>query len=403
MVDRDFEFEFFDAVFTYFYGSHNNLTQRAFNEWKLSDKVLKIVGEEGYVKIPLTIVSSGQMQQNENIGIARMHFNMQWEKLSNSLIGYRSQFMIRGVSKDILEDYYEAMRSLEFTYTNKVKISCFTYRGEDVPLLKTTRKTLDTFLYKMELELGTEYNAIFSPVLCEAFNRVVSGIMNSLTELEQAASTQIADLEGDLVISALPSDLLTISENDWNWGSCTSWDSEYKYTPFAHVRGESTLVAYFTQGSRERMERLGFSLPNKRWRMLIYLGDNGSVALSRQYPSSYPFLVETVLNFLKEKIGGEVIGLLHPYIHFPAVYVDRLEQVIVPHGKSCFSLNVELVCLEGGGELNRSDCGLVKSDEVCCEECGDLIYVEDAFYGECGEALCCYCHDALYEDDNEEV
>lgn len=107
--------------------------------------------------------------------------------------------------------------------------------------------------------------------------------------------------KGTLCVSIHPLDYMTMSDNDYNWDSCMSWQKpgEYRQGTIETMNSESVIVAYL-KGEEDMMlwnNDPEASWNNKRWRELFYVTPE-LVTQIRGYPFNDEILEQCIFDIL---------------------------------------------------------------------------------------------------------
>ena len=286
------------------------------DNWSLSDKLKRFVGEEGVVSFPMEFENKIILDDSRNLSRA---ISSVQSALHDFLNAYQREIeaIVEEVNagKDfetLLVKTFRNIRAygIEVSYKqNKVIIkSEGTLRnglGEDFPF--SPRKSAIKTAEKLCMDLYTkEVYQIVSKTYW--FQEKWDRFLSNLRDLENIVSKNIKS-SGRLYLSALPEDLLTSSINDYNWTSCFAADGCNAHMPFEHMRNENTMIAYYIPDSaRNRtFEYAGKEVANKPWRMYVHLTHLGNLALAKQqYPTSSHDLAMSVGRILQNAFGGEL-------------------------------------------------------------------------------------------------
>ncbi len=106
-------------------------------------------------------------------------------------------------------------------------------------------------------------------------------------QAEASAIMNEDKIEGTFCISIHPLDFISISDNDHNWHSCHSMDSDYRAGNFSYMADKHTVVCYIKTGNDRKISNFPQSVPwnSKRWRVLLFFDTNCNfVMASKQYP-----------------------------------------------------------------------------------------------------------------------
>lgn len=109
-------------------------------------------------------------------------------------------------------------------------------------------------------------------------------------------------LKGTLCLSIHPLDYITMSDNDSDWKSCMSWESQgcYRQGTVEMMNSECVIVAYLEAENPMKLTQ-DLSWNNKKWREL-YIVTPDIVTNVKGYPYCNSNLTTEVLNWLRELI-----------------------------------------------------------------------------------------------------
>lgn len=142
---------------------------------------------------------------------------------------------------------------------------CFKFNNREMTIklgqkiIKTIQKVLNFYGYDMS-------NGLF-----EEFRNKVSNITTS------------SNIKSNLVLSIHPIDYMTMSDNNCGWSSCMSWKSNGSYSDGTIEMMNSNMVVVAYLESDKQFIVNNHIIPNKSWRMLLYVHKNILVA-GKSYP-----------------------------------------------------------------------------------------------------------------------
>ena len=245
--------------------------------------------------------------------------------------------------------------------------------------------------------------------------------------------------KGTVGISIHPLDYMTMSDNDYSWDSCMSWQKpgEYRMGTVEMMNSDCVVVAYL-RGDKDMDCGCGLIWNNKRWRKLFVV-DPDIVLGIKGYPYNDKGLEAVVFDMLLELgkgktswmpevrtydfeaeenfIGGKNICIVplfgamyddfyaeHPMVTAASIPEERL--IARDRGEGRFIYNFEITisgqteCMCCGDNLS-SDVGDLNASALMCPECSGMIRCdscgEDFFEGEMVElsdgsmmCQCCY-------------
>lgn len=108
-------------------------------------------------------------------------------------------------------------------------------------------------------------------------------------------------LKGNLNLSIHPLDYITMSDNEYDWSSCMSWEESgcYRLGTLEMLSSPKVIVAYLTGENNEYHLTSDITWNNKKWRELFVV-DKNVISGVRGYPYYNKTLESAVLNKLVE-------------------------------------------------------------------------------------------------------
>jgi hypothetical protein len=142
-------------------------------------------------------------------------------------------------------------------------------------LMKAVSKLVRAFPEQLDAELFEEFRIKHSRVLNQ---RKFSGVMG---------------------ISIHPLDYMTMSDNDYNWDSCMSWQKpgEYRMGTVEMMNSECVVVGYLRGDKDMTCGYNNFNWSNKRWRQL-FIVNPALIAGIKGYPYCDALLEKEIFNML---------------------------------------------------------------------------------------------------------
>lgn len=161
---------------------------------------------------------------------------------------------------------------------------CFKFNNREMTIepgqkiIKTIQKVLNFYGYDMS-------NGLF-----EEFRNKVSNITTS------------SNIKSNLVLSIHPIDYMTMSDNNCGWSSCMSWKDNGMYSDgtIEMMNSNMVIVAYLESDNPFIVNN--HIIPNKSWRMLLYVHKNILVA-GKSYPYYNSELDKKVLEELYKLVN----------------------------------------------------------------------------------------------------
>jgi hypothetical protein len=230
-----------------------------------------------------------------------------------------------------------------------------------------------------------------------------------------------SSIKGKLCFSIHPLDYLTMSDNANDWTSCMSWQEVgcYRAGTVEMMNSPYAVVVYLEASDRKYYMTSSFAWNSKKWRSLCLIAEPGVISVK-----SYPYYHKEITEFSVKYLAD--LDTENDYFA-PAVFVPyRLESSIAeaelrinPHcfrmyndfgstthfialkkiygeGEHNFTFNYsgKSECMSCGELFDTDDhqmftceeqlscmkCAGLNGDYVFCEECGEIIHVDDAYW-----------------------
>ena len=113
-----------------------------------------------------------------------------------------------------------------------------------------------------------------------------------------------AYIDGEVVLSILPTDFLTASYNDCDWDSCMNIEGgDYRRGVIEMMNSPRVIEAYIPSKHMSNFKKIPFS--NKKWREFFIVDDNGIFAI-KGYPYWNTDLEKVILMKLKELVSNVI-------------------------------------------------------------------------------------------------
>lgn len=252
-------------------------------------------------------------------------------------------------------------------------------------------------------------------------------------------------LVGELCLSIHPLDYSTMSDNDYDWKSCMSWEDYgcYRQGTVEMMNSPMVIVAYLN-GATPMDLGDGFQWSNKKWRELFIINKD-LITNVKSYPYFHEELSQTALDWIKELADKNLskedgfcfdfkrveyspydrTDVEHTYIqvrpdtyfmyndfdntyknwaYFNCSYINTDYTIEAPEEQICFCYSGESECLgcgeacdfyENEGALFGNCC-----DAYCtCDWCGDNYASMDELVEVDGQYLCPDCMSNECEED----
>ena len=250
--------------------------------------------------------------------------------------------------------------------------------------------------------------------------------LENYEEFRQAHSQVLNQkkIRGTICLSIHPLDYITISDNDYGWGSCMSWTEEpgdYRVGTLEMMNSDCVVVAYLK--GNENGGYLDGMWNNKKWRQLILVTPS-LILGNKQYPYQNDELQGFCLMWLRQlcekaEFGkyfdeahqiknncSNIINGTHTVnirIHSKQMYNDVYDTRLAYIGKAM--LEKDNYYLNFSGDSICTGCGeyLSGCDDtnmvVCpscdgrymCACCGEYFYGEPEYQDDSGRCYCSWC------------
>lgn len=251
-------------------------------------------------------------------------------------------------------------------------------RKRDGQVFKTTYK-LRKIMKKIAPDLLKQEE--YAQISYEDLERLLDKIQND------------ASAKGPLMLSIDPAEILTCSMNNYDWDSCFTYDGVHAAAPLLLLENPVGILYLSTR----KMECLGTSVDDKKWRTFVYFGSEGLFVHSSGYPSSNRAIVELANQKLKETLNLE--SFTDPEIipskrYGNIMYYDSIDSEAISLGQDEFHLNSTATCpFCGDNEVEFQDevCGCTSCVDagVSCEHCGGHFHEDDIIWIDDTEELWC--------------
>lgn len=246
--------------------------------------------------------------------------------------------------------------------------------------------------------------------------------------------------KGTLCVSIHPLDYMTMSDNDYNWDSCMSWQKpgEYRQGTIESMNTEYVVVTYLKGDEDMDLWTDGPKWNNKRWRQLFYVCPD-LVTDIRGYPYDDVVLRGEVFKMLRElmeanvpewaweneafevKAGGRMNMLgnlaMRLYINNHIMYNDysgthtmyigpSLKEYLFFHSDYTLYFSGETLCISCGENWTEQYTQFNTEYLLCpsctgeyiCDSCGESVCESDLVYFEDGDDIIChYCAERIGE------
>ena len=248
--------------------------------------------------------------------------------------------------------------------------------------------------------------------------------------LEHSRILNQKKLEGTLCLSIHPMDYITMSDNASKWSSCMSWNSTggYRRGTVEMMNSPMVIVAYLKSENKEYNV-----IPNthnwndKHWRALIIASPNAIISV-KGYPYDCPELSTMCIEWLRELAISNTNYEFNDVAEIPYEtsfeYVDGNLYYVSPEtGEAmyndfgcadhigCFSTKapemLERSSWISSNPLLFAECYSGESECMCCGHIESDIYFEEESYLFCEDCVdgrrnyveCNECGDEIHEDD----
>ena len=286
--------------------------------WELSKELQKFVGPTGVREFPMIFDNNVVLEDGKNLSSAircadyalgeLFYFYSQAEDyFENIEESAEKKFLIEGLRRK------GCVAGANINYkVNKVVLDLregahlVNIHGEKLsfPVRKSVLKTVE----KIAMDIFTKeyYNIVVSS---SKYQENLQEFKDALDILSNIVSKNVQS-KGTLYLSALPQDLLTMSINRYNWGSCFDATGCNSHMPYEHVRNMNTMVAYYIPDSAKNktFKYAGLDVSNKSWRVLVHMTAKGNLAIGEtQYPTTSKDLGQNLAAILASAYDGEIV------------------------------------------------------------------------------------------------
>ena len=222
-----------------------------------------------------------------------------------------------------------------------------------------------------------------------------------------------SSIKGKLCFSIHPLDYLTMSDNANDWTSCMSWREVgcYRSGTVEMMNSPYAVVVYLEASDRKYYMNPDFAWNSKKWRSLCLIAEPGIISV-KSYPYYHKditlFSVKYLANLDKENEYIEPVT----FIPYRTEFINDAKIRINPHTYRMyndFSSATHFIALKeeynDNGTHNFTFCYSGKSE---CMTCGELFTSEDAQVFSCEENLSCMMcagldSDYVYCEDCSEI
>ena len=184
--------------------------------------------------------------------------------------------------------------------------------------------------------------------IIKAFKYFIKNDRETLKALQTEASNIMNEdkITGTFCISIHPLDYISISDNDHNWHTCHSLNSDYRVGNLNYMADKHTIICYIKTGKDRHIANFPRSVPwnSKAWRSLLFFDDKlGFILAGRQYP----FQAKAALSYFQmawEKGNEGTISFSSWHTEqLNEFNIDgykyRLETPVIPYRTGLFGVN----------------------------------------------------------------
>ena len=169
--------------------------------------------------------------------------------------------------------------------------------------------------------------------IIKSFKLFFANDNDNLKRLQDEASAIMNEdkIEGTFCVSIHPLDYISISDNDHNWHSCHSMDSDYRTGNLNYMADKHTVVCYIKTGENRQINNFPEEVPwnSKKWRVLLYFDRECNFVMASK---QYPLQSQEALDFFQtawrqahyEYIGES--GIIH---QFSPWHKDQIDSVVI--------------------------------------------------------------------------
>lgn len=242
-----------------------------------------------------------------------------------------------------------------------------------------------------------------------------------------------SSLKGKLCFSIHPLDFLTMSDNANDWISCMSWQDNgcYRSGTVEMMNSPYAVVVYLEASDRKFYMTKDFVWNSKKWRSLCLIAEPGVISV-KSYPYFHKEITEFSVKYLADLDAKNDYFAPTTFVPYRTEFIAEAQLMICPHtfrmyndfsstthfialkkvyGKGnynfTFSYSGKSECMSCGALYDATDAQMFSSEEnlccmkcagldedyVYCDECGEIIHVDDAYW--IGDTP--YCHECFSE------
>lgn len=353
--------------------------------------------------------------------------------------------------KNLLEDQIEAslvngdMKTFRDKLLNKIEDYCYYYSDQHSTVRRMFRSEMLSenrwTNSSTSITFGdTKFDIPHGAKIMKVLNKLAKYFhLESYFEDFRIAHSQILNqklLTGTLCLSIHPFDFMTLSDNDYDWDSCMSWESNgcYRTGTVECMNSPYMVVAYLKGDKPFRIDRQYWA-GNKKWRELFVVHPH-MLCNVKAYPYQNNVLSQLALEWLRELAAHNLkwdvsydpmqfnvdtrftyhdkreycFDLCYNFMYNDFDTANTCHYIIVTqdwqesteedwYHRECINLSGPNICMCCGNiwypHEGHEDQILCRACDpgICCSCCGEEIDDEDDQYHVDGDILCHYCFD----------
>ena len=296
--------------------------------------------------------------------------------------------------------------------------------------------TKEIYFYQSDKKLTITKNTTVTKAIRKVliFYSLEKEFMDSYESLlyDRSLLIQATNIEGTLVLSIDPMDIITASDNDCGWTSCFSLQNtgECKASVYSAVIDPHIMIAYLESPKECKFtyEDKKYTFSNKIWRAWVYYDEN-VLFVNKNYPFASEIITDYIYNWIfsvKNSIfikSSNINGMLRDNFSFMywdyragmTFYVEDPNQYVSTWQNNIYfeiTLGIEPRCLISGQKLTNNELFVCpRYTGHYCEECGDYCREDDLTYidsediyvcPDCYENYFAYCNNCgcTYRQDD---
>lgn len=135
-------------------------------------------------------------------------------------------------------------------------------------------------------------------------------------------------IKGTFCISIHPLDYISISDNDNNWSSCHSLDSDYKAGNLSYMADKHTIICYVKTGKDRQITNFPKNIPwnSKSWRALLFISQDAYLTMAGK---QYPITCDEILNYVQKSFRQALNLNKNEYFNLSPWHKGQVEKVTI--------------------------------------------------------------------------